>query len=110
MEDKYIQLLKKAKEDFESNKPINFDDFKERLKAYDIKTDPNWLWNQIYNPGTADYDQQVMTLEPYFKLLEYDELNEARKDSKQAKIYAIIAISFASVFALIQIIIAINGC
>lgn len=111
MEDKYIRLLKQAKEDFKSNNAIKFDEFKKRLKEFDIQTDPVPLWKQIYNPISDDFTAQFMTLEPYFQLLEYDELKEARKDSKQARKeaknamkWAIIALIVSSVFALIQII------
>ena len=115
MEDKYIRLLKQTKEDFDSNSPINFDQFKKRLEDYKIKADPQTLWFHIYNPATIQkFGFKVMGLDAYFKLLEYEELNEARKDSKQARREAVTAVKWAkyalivsSVLAFIQIIIAI---
>lgn len=85
MEDKYIQLLKKAKKEFESDVKINRAQFKERLENLKIDADTDGLWRQIYNTGTkSDNDSLVMGLDAYFKLLEYEELKQAREASADA--------------------------
>lgn len=110
MENKYIRLLKQARKDFESNEKIDFDDFEKRLGELGIETDSKSLWRQIYNPGDSNLDFQVMGLEAYFQLLEYEELNEARessvKASRQARnaiIIAIITLITSIAFSIWQI-------
>jgi len=48
-----------------------------------------------------------LTIDGTFKLLEYEQLDEARKSSKEARLFAIVAILFSSITGYIQIYLSI---
>lgn len=50
-----------------------------------------------------DTDHRVMTLDGYFKLLEHDELKEARKSSRFAQVSSVIAIIISIITMVISI-------
>lgn len=89
--DKYIQLLKKAKEDFDSNTLISYSQFDKRAAHLKIQDNRHVLWQQIYDSPTEMGNRHI-GLDAYFKLLEYEELKQARRSSLVATIIAIIAI------------------
>jgi len=67
-------------------------------KGYKFKTEQEkrLLWNicrETFHIYYGEYKvQSYLNIEGYFKLLEYRELSEARKSSREAKTYAIAAI------------------
>ena len=48
-------------------------------------------------------DNYKLSFEGYFKLLEYDELQEARASARQARLYAIFAIFISAISSLINV-------
>ena len=51
----------------------------------------------------SDIFNYSLSFEGYFKLLEYDELQEARASAKQARFYAIFAILISAISSLIGV-------
>lgn len=118
-EDKYIKFLRILKERLENNEPI--DEIELSRICQDLKIDFGiqgdlkyavFAKNEITrrHSGVARY---FMTLDAYLKLLQYEELSQAREDSKQARkeaktatIVAIFAIGVSILIAIVQIIVS----
>ena len=88
----------------------------EGFSLSDIKKDLSLTKNQFQLiDHTANVDESVfvrpdshksiyeLSFEGYFKLLEYDELQEARASAKEARFYAIFAMLISSILALIGV-------
>ena len=51
------------------------------------------LFNEVFNtPSWLEDDKQKMSIDSYFKLLEYEELVDARKTAKSARRFSVVAI------------------
>jgi hypothetical protein len=59
------------------------------------------------NEGKFDYDKCIMTGNAYENLIDFENLQQARKSSKQSYMGSIWAIVISAVFAAIQIVLAI---
>jgi hypothetical protein len=92
------------------------DDLKLHLKNLGFKMDyeddqtTNIIFDNCFTLNVPQKGQYVMRADAYFTLLEYEELEEARASSKQANIWAIVALGasilgtiFAIGFSLKQI-------
>jgi hypothetical protein len=55
----------------------------------------------LIHSSDTDLDKYVLTFEGRIYLLEYEELNEARKSSRNAMIFAIISIIFSSIMNIL---------
>ncbi len=107
----YLDALEYGEEQLEKRKTTTFGGLQKYLegRGYKFKTkqEERLLWNICRETFHIYYGehkvQSYLNIEGYFKLLEYRELNEARKSSREAKTYAIVAIliSFAAFIASI---------
>ncbi len=109
--DLYITMIRYGKDNL--SKGVKFDELEKHLKDKEFKPErekDDLLWvhsfrDIYYNPksGTKDiggfsiHEKCFLRIESYFKLLEYDELNEARQSAKSAKLTAIIAIFISTI-------------
>jgi UDP-N-acetylmuramyl pentapeptide phosphotransferase/UDP-N-acetylglucosamine-1-phosphate transferase len=116
-DDIIIEILKYGK----SKKPdsemgFTMKNMYEHLKSKGFRMDHeeetvlNMMISSCFLLNVLSTGQYVMKAEGYFKLLEYQELFEARESSKQANKWALIALSvsiaatiFSVIFSLIQI-------
>ncbi len=101
--DVYVKILKWAKE----NPEFSFDDIQKAFpdqKGLIIKTMEK---GQVFIRISSNSDKYMLDFESRFKLLEYEELNEARQSSKRAMTIAIISI-LLTLFSIIYSIIFIS--
>jgi|SRR5690606_37862956 len=104
MEDEYIRLLKDLRDKFRNDEPMALDGFKKYLKSYKIKQHPNSLYRKIFTPAGVGNEPLHLGLDGYMMLLEYEELNHALKQSRQATRYAITAIVISIAIGIIPVI------
>lgn len=106
MEDKYIKLLRKLKARLDNNQHINDTEFGELLDQLEID---RGLYKSLkislfdpdrQRPRVGNETSYLITMDAYMKLLEYDELKEARADSKRARKEAQIA-TWIAIFAIV---------
>lgn len=83
--DPYIQLLRLGKNDLINNRPISYGEFKVRLVDLKINVQPSILFKEVYGSASGGPGGFLICLEAYMKLLEYDELQHALKESLQAR-------------------------
>lgn len=106
-DDLYIAILKYGKEHLGEN--VTPEGLIKHLKEnkYDFNADGNdfkRLYLDVFSLREGrgfGYDRpSIMKMEAYFRLLEHEELQDARESSKEARKYAVIAI-WISIFAMI---------
>ncbi|UII32191.1 hypothetical protein LVD17_00030 [Fulvivirga ulvae] len=102
-EDIYIRLLKEAKSDLDNNVTMTRDEFRRKLEDKNIRVPEYDTYCSIYRNTSTNSIPCFMNIEAYFKLLEYEELQEARKSSRQAKVIAIFSILLTAIAILVQI-------
>lgn len=106
-DDIYIFLLKEARKELnDTPHGINLDQFKARVNPYGLQIDRLRLFSDIYNNGHAPIKERTyhMCYEAYMKLLEYEDLQQARNDSKNAQRWSIVATLLAFAAIVLQII------
>jgi hypothetical protein len=100
----YVKLLKQARQDLESNKPISFNDFRDKVPNL---TQQNRAFDEIYGHPSDGYTSNkvhFMTLEAYMKLLDHEELTHALEESRQARREAKWAMLAAVIAIVVQIV------
>jgi len=108
----YLDALEYGEEQLSKRQPIESRDLKKYLKdkGYKFSTREeerllNDLGREAFQIHFSDPSNRkyYLNIEGYFKLLEYRELNDARKSSKEAKQYAVAAIVIATITLLVSI-------
>jgi len=104
-DDFYVRVLRWAKEKgsegfslSDMDKELSLTEKQSNLIDYTANTDTS----VFINPETRTSIFKL-SFEGYFKLLEYDELQEARASATQARFYAIIAILISAILSLIGV-------
>jgi len=112
----HIEILKYAQEHIEFTKDELMSDLKfiqeeKDLFVQKLINDKSLIQNTGRNKKTKVGEESlfVIATEGRFKLLEYEELEEARKNSKKARSFAIIAIMITAVVGIIQIFVSIHN-
>jgi len=109
----HIEILKYAQEHTEFIKDELMEDLKFTQEEKDLFVQK--LINDkslIQNTGrtkkteTGEESLFIIATEGRFKLLEYEELEEARKSSKEARWFAIMAIGFTAIIGIVQILVS----
>lgn len=110
----HIEILRYAQEHTEFIVKELMDDLKFTQEEKDLFVqrlinDKLFIQNTGRNKKTKAGEESlfIIAAEGRFKLLEYEELEEARKSSKEARWFAIIAIIITAIVGIIQIIISI---
>ena len=113
----HIEILKYAQEYIEFTKDELMDDLKfvqeeKTLFVQKLINDKSLIQNTGRNKKTESGEESlfIIATEGRFKLLEYEELEEARRSSKEARQFAIIAIGFTAIIGFIQILASIGFC
>jgi len=108
MDDKYIQLLKWGREKPEG---VSYRDLTDKLKELGFPNSGeykagtiNHFTDPIFSAMTPNY---ILNYEGYFQLLEYERLEEARKESNKAVKLATWSFWLAIFFSLASIVIGI---
>ncbi|MGE0589718.1 MAG: hypothetical protein AB7O48_14170 [Cyclobacteriaceae bacterium] len=101
-DDIYVFLLKKAKERLLKGESISYSEFKTEIRDIKGIEHPESLYRSIYSNHTIG--EHGMSLEAYFKLLEFEDLKLARADSRQARKEARIAIWVAVILGVLQLV------
>jgi len=113
-DDLYIAILKYGKEHIGEN--VTPGDIKKYFKENNYEIDvPSGAFQRLFfdvfsdpkGRGFNDNLPCIMNMEAYFRLLEHEELKEARQSSKEARKYAIIAICISIIAMVISIIFSI---
>lgn len=104
-EDIYISAMRYGCDNL--NTGVTIDEVREHLKAKGFVFDSveegqrfSYIFNNVYSgptgKGFRSEQKCYITIESYFKLLEYEELSHARESSKSAARHATLAIWIAS--------------
>lgn len=108
----YLDALEYGEKQLIKKQQIEKKDLKKHLedKGYKFSTKEekqllNDLGREAFHIYVGDPSNRkyYLNIEGYFKLLEYRELNDARKSSKEAKIFAIAAIVISFITLLVSI-------
>lgn len=101
----YVKVLRWAKEKgaegfslYEMDQDLSLTKKQSNLIEYTANTDQSVFINP--ENGSSKFK---LSFEGYFKLLEYDELQEARASAKQARFYAIFAILISAILSFIGV-------
>jgi len=104
-DDFYVNVLRWAKEKgsegfllSDMDKELSLTEKQSNLIDYTANTDTS----VFINPETRTSIFKL-SFEGYFKLLEYDELQEARESARQARFYAISAIFLSAISSLLNV-------
>jgi hypothetical protein len=110
----HIEILKYAQDHIEFTKDELMDDLKfvqEEKNLFDQKliNDKSLIQNTGRNKKTKAGEKSlfIIATEGRFKLLEYEELEQARKSAKEARSFAIIAIIITAIVGIIQILVSV---
>ena len=116
MEDKYIKLLRQARDLLRENKGMSFSKFKGESQALGFPHDDvqeSNLYNMIYGQFDPTSDQnwdfeKRMHMDAYMQLLDYENLEQARQDSKDARKEAKTALRIATLALVIGILVGLG--
>ena len=84
-----------------------YNNFYHKSITFNLKVSNGNTQYALNNTHSYDRDKCIMTGEAYENLIDFENLQEARKSSKQSYTVSIWAIVISAVFAAIQIILAI---
>ena len=103
----HIKILQWANEKGKFTK----EEINNALPAYKELIDREIQHSKLFNSATSDNVQYYfLSFEDRFRLLDYEELQEARKSANQAKYYAIAAMGISIIIGLLQIIVDLIRC
>jgi|GEM_PF-6348420 len=103
MEEPYIYLLKLAKEDLKNGVAITFEQFRDRFRESGLTSNPLSIYQKIY-ATTTPHASNDMGMDAYMALLDYQELQHAFKESKEARKEAKKAMWAAVIAIVVQIV------
>ena len=118
IDDNNIQLLRELKRRLDQNEHTNYENYLSLLDTYKIPRHAAFNTAKVVfgidNVHFKTFKTEFLTLDAYFMLLEHEELQQARIDSKEARVeargsmrMAVFAVVISSALALTQILIAI---
>lgn len=113
-DDLIIQCLRFARERSIAGMPFGVEDLKEHLKAKGIDNPSPYvsiIWEEMHQKAwNTNHIRSWMSLDAYTALLDYEDLQQARQDAKDAKQSAklamwlnIISLVLTSVIGIVQI-------